>query len=221
VATIVLENVTKTYVTRGERRTVFDRVSLVIPPGRGVALLGKNGAGKSTLLRMIGGLSDPTDGRIRVTGNISFPIGFSGSFHPEMTGAQNTRFVARIYGVDTDELSDFVEHFAELGRYYHLPIRTYSSGMRGRLAFGVSMGIPFDTYLIDESTAVGDATFKRKAVAYFESRILRSGLVFASHSMGLIRRICDCGVVIDGGQLHYHEDVDDAVLHYADITRGS
>ena len=219
-ATIVLENVTKRYVVNGERRTVLDNVSLVIPPGRSIALLGKNGAGKSTLLRLIGGQSDPTEGRIRVTGNISYPVGFAGSFHPDLTGAQNTRFVARIYGVDTQELSDFVEEFAELGRYYHLPMRTYSAGMRGRIGFGVSMGIPFDTYLIDEATAVGDATFKRKAVAYFEARMRNAGMILASHSMSMVRRICTSGLVVDQGQLHFHENVDDAVLHYADITRG-
>ena len=216
---ISLENVSKVFVTNGERRVVLNNVNLTLPTGRAMALLGRNGAGKSTFLEMIGGRSDPTYGRLTVDANISFPVGFSGSFSPDLTAAQNVRFVARIYGVDTEELVDFVEDFAELGRYFHMPIRTYSSGMRSRLGFGVSMGIPFDTYLIDEATGVGDATLKRKGMAYFEARMSQAGLILASHSMRMVQRVCDCGAVIEAGNLYFYDNVEDAVLHYADITR--
>lgn len=211
---IVLRDLTKTYRLNGERKVVLDRVNATFPTGVSVALLGRNGAGKSTLLRMLAGSADVTSGEILSDGRISFPVGFAGSFHPDMTGAQNTRFVARIYGVDTDGLLDYVRSFAELGPHFHLPVRSYSSGMRSRLAFGISMGIPFDTYLIDEVTAVGDASFKAKSEAVFKDRMRSAGAVFVSHSMPQLRDMCDAGAVIEGGRLHYHEDIRDAIAHH-------
>ncbi|MBY5935555.1 ABC transporter ATP-binding protein [Tateyamaria omphalii] len=212
---IVLRNLTKVYRLHGRRKVVMDRVNAVFPTNVSVGLLGRNGAGKSTLLKMIAGTSDVTSGEILSDGNISFPVGFSGSFHPDMTGAQNTRFVARIYGVNTQSLSDYVQDFAELGTHFHLPIRSYSSGMRSRLAFGVSMGLSFDTYLIDEITAVGDATFKRKSRAVFLDRMERSGSVFVSHSIGMLREMCQAGAVLEDGVLHYYDDIEDAIKHHA------
>jgi capsular polysaccharide transport system ATP-binding protein len=211
---IVLDRLTKIYVLRGERKTVLDEVSAVFPTGVSVGLLGRNGAGKSTLLQMIAGATEPTSGQILSDGRISFPVGFAGSFHPDLTGAQNTRFVARIYGADTDALMDYVADFAELGVHFHLPIRSYSSGMRSRLAFGVSMGLQFDTYLIDEITAVGDASFKKKSRAVFLDRMSRSAAIFCSHSIGLLREMCQAGAVLDGGQLTYYDDIDEAIEHY-------
>ncbi|MCC7320344.1 MAG: ABC transporter ATP-binding protein [Rubellimicrobium sp.] len=212
---IVLDQVTKTYVLDGLRKTVLDNVTAVFPTGASVGLLGRNGAGKTTLLRMIAGIVDVTAGRILSDGAISFPVGFAGSFHPEMTGAQNARFVARIYGADTDSLIDFVREFAELGPHFHLPLKTYSSGMRSRLAFGVSMGLKFDTYLIDEITAVGDAAFKKKSRAMFLDRLHGASAVFVSHSMRTMREMCTAGAVIEGGRLYYHDRIEDAIDHHA------
>lgn len=211
---IRLENVTKTFVLEGRRKVLFRNVTLDIPDGVSVALLGRNGAGKSTLLQMIAGTMDPTEGRILSTGRISWPVGFAGSFHGELTGIQNTRFVGRIYGVDTDELCDFVEDFAGLGVHFRLPVRTYSSGMRSRLAFGVSMGIPFDTYLVDEVTAVGDAAFKKRSSELFQARLQTAGAVVVSHSMGMMRQLCTAGVVVDGGRLTWHDDINAAIAHH-------
>lgn len=211
---IVLDNLTKTYVLQGTRKVVLDRVTAVFPSRTSVALLGRNGAGKSTLLSMIAGTVLPTSGQILSDGRISFPVGFAGSFHPDLTGAQNTRFVARVYGADTQALMEFVKDFAELGPHFYLPIRTYSSGMKSRLAFGVSMGLKFDTYLIDEITAVGDAAFRAKSRAVFEDRMKRSGAVFVSHSMSQIRELCTAGAVLDGGRLHYHDRIEDAIDHH-------
>ncbi|OXS19034.1 ABC transporter ATP-binding protein, partial [Pseudomonas fluorescens] len=154
-----------------------------------------------TLMRLIAGNQKPTSGRIWSDGTISWPVGFAGSFHGELTGAQNVRFVARIYGVDTDMLNDFVEDFAELGPHFHYPFRTYSSGMRSRLAFGVSMGIRFDTYLVDEVTSVGDEQFRRKASALFKRRIGASGAIVVSHSMAVIRDLCSKAAVLENGRL--------------------
>lgn len=211
---IWLENLTKVFSLDGRSKVVADNITATFPTGRSVALLGRNGAGKSTLLQMIAGTMDPTSGRIRSTGTISWPVGFAGSFHPELTGAQNARFVGRIYGVDTDELIDFVEEFSGLGSHFRLPFRTYSAGMRSRLAFGVSMGIHFDTYLVDEITAVGDAAFRAKSDRLFKARMQGAGAVVVSHAMGQIRDLCDAAAVLEGGRLTYFDDVEEGIAHH-------
>lgn len=198
----------------GQRKVVADNINMTFPTGAAVALLGRNGAGKSTLLQMIAGTSDPTSGRIVSTGSISFPVGFSGSFHPELSGQQNTRFIARIYGADTDELCDFVEDFAGLGVHFRLPLKTYSSGMRSRLAFGVSMGISFDTYLVDEVTAVGDAAFRTKSTALFKARMQQAGAVMVTHSMAQVREMCTAAAVLEHGKLVYYDDINAAIVHH-------
>lgn len=208
---VVLENLSKRFRVKGAEKVVAHNINAVFPTGIATALLGRNGAGKSTMMKMIAGTQKPTSGKIWSDGTISWPVGFSGSFHGEMTGAQNVRFIARIYGVDTDALSDFVEDFAELGVHFHLPLRSYSSGMRSRLAFGVSMGIRFDTYLVDEVTSVGDARFKEKANEVFMQRIGASGAVVTSHSLGLIRRLCSKAAVLEDGELLMYDDVDEAI----------
>ena len=211
---IVFENVTKDFVLDGRRKVILENADLVFPDGKAVALLGRNGAGKSTLLQMIAGTMPPTSGRIVTTGAISWPVGFAGSFHGELSGAQNCRFIGRIYGVDTDELIDFVEDFAGLGVHFHLPLRTYSSGMRSRLAFGVSMGVPFDTYLVDEVTAVGDAAFKQRSDALFKERMKNAGAVVVSHSMQQIQALCDSAIVLEGGRARFYEDVREGIAHH-------
>lgn len=211
---IRLEHLTKTFVLNGQRKTVADDICVDFPTGVAVGLLGRNGAGKSTLMQMIAGNMDPTSGRILSSGTISYPVGFAGSFNPELTGAQNARFVARIYGIDTQELTDFVEDFAELGQHFHLPFRTYSAGMRSRLAFGVSMAIPFDTYLVDEVTSVGDASFREKSSAVFLDRMSRAGALFVSHSVAAIRQLCEMGAVLENGKLTLFDDVDEAIAQH-------
>lgn len=218
---IQFQNITKTFYLRGHRNTVADNINLTFPTGRAVALLGRNGAGKSTLLRMIAGTMDPTSGRIVASGSVSWPVGFAGSFHGELTGAQNTRFLARVYGVDTDELIDFVEDFAGLGKKFHLPFRTYSSGMKSRLAFGVSMGIAFDIYLVDEVTAVGDAAFKDKSNALFKARMEHAGSVVVAHSMGLVRQLCNAVAVLEGGRLTYFDDLEEGIAQHERNMLGS
>ncbi len=211
---IALDNLSKTFRMNGVSKTVLRDATLTLPAGRSVALLGRNGAGKSTLLRLIAGTLDPTAGEVRITGSVSWPVGFAGSFHGDLTGAQNTRFIARIYGVDGDELIDFAAGFADLGAHFHLPFRSYSSGMKARLAFGVSMGIAFDTYLVDEVTAVGDAAFRTKSNDLFRARMRHAGAVVVSHSMGLVRDLCDAAAVLEAGQLIYFDDVEAAIAHH-------
>ena len=211
---IRLENLTKVFSLEGRSKVVADNINAVFPSGRSVALLGRNGAGKSTLLQMIAGTQDPTSGRIVSDGAISWPVGFAGSFHPDLTGVQNARFVGRVYGVDTDELIDFVEGFSGLGTHFRLPFRTYSAGMRSRLAFGVSMGIRFDTYLVDEVTAVGDASFRAKSDRLFKERMKTAGAVVVSHAMGQVRELCDAAAVLENGTLTYYDDVEQGIAHH-------
>lgn len=216
---IVIENLRKTYHLRGRHKIVADGITVTFPARASVGLLGRNGAGKSSLLRMIAGTMDPDSGSIRIRGSVSWPVGFAGSFHGELTGRQNARFIGRVYGVDTDELTAFTEDFAELGQHFDLPVKTYSSGMRSRLAFGVSMGIGFDTYLVDEVTSVGDAAFRQKSERVFQERMRQSGAVVVSHAMGLIRRTCAHGAVLEEGRLTYYRDIEDAIRHHEEIAR--
>lgn len=211
---IRLENLTKTFRLNGISKTVLRDASVEFPKGRSVALLGRNGAGKSTLLRLIAGTLNPTSGRVSAAGSVSWPVGFAGSFHGDLTGAQNTRFIARIYGIDGDELVDFTASFADIGGHFRLPFRTYSSGMKARLAFGVSMGIAFDTYLVDEVTAVGDAAFRTKSNDLFKARMESAGAVVVSHSMGLVRELCDAAVVLEAGQVVFFDDVGAAIAQH-------
>ncbi|MFK7837001.1 MAG: ABC transporter ATP-binding protein [Sulfitobacter sp.] len=211
---VYLDNLTKYFPTRHGRKTIVENMSAAFPSGASVALLGRNGAGKSTLLKLIAGTIRPTSGRVLSSGSISYPVGFQGSFHPDLTGVQNTRFVARLYGVDSDSLTDFVEDFAELGDHFRMPVRTYSAGMKSRLSFGVSMGIPFDTYLVDEVTSVGDGAFRHKSVQVFDKRMQTAGAIVVTHSPPMVKRLCDLAAVLEEGRLHFYTDLDAALAHH-------
>ena len=209
---IEFHNVVKHYATRGGgRKVLLDGLSLRLPHGAKVGLLGRNGAGKSSLIGMIAGTVKLNGGEIRREGTVSWPLGFAGSFAVDLTGTQNTRFVARIYGVDSDALVDYVSNFAELGEFMRMPVRSYSAGMRARLAFGLSMGLAFDWYLVDEITAVGDAAFRKKSLAVFNSRLKDSGLIMVSHANPTLREYCTSGLVIDGGRALYFDDIEEAI----------
>ena len=211
---IEIRNLSKEFRVQGVRKQVVRDVNLSVPSRTSVALLGRNGAGKSTLLQMIAGTMTPTTGEILSDGTISWPVGFAGSFHGELTGAQNAKFIARIYGVDTEEMLDFVADFSELGSNFYLPFRSYSSGMKSRLAFGVSMAITFDTYLVDEVTSVGDAAFRKKSTDLFLARMETSGAFVVTHSMGMVRQLCDVGVVLEDGVATYYDDLEEAIAHH-------
>ncbi len=213
------EHLTKSFLVLGARRVVIDDLTLTLDPGRSLALLGRNGAGKSTLMQLIAGNLRPDHGRILRRGTVSWPVGFGGALHANLTGAQNTRFLARIYGVDSDELGDFVQDFAEIGAHFFMPIRTYSSGMRARLSFGISMGIAFDTYLVDEVTGAGDAAFRAKSQRVFQDRIQRSGAIMVNHNLSELRDYCDAALVLENGKIQYFDDLDDAIfVHTANLA---
>ncbi|NIZ15308.1 ABC transporter ATP-binding protein [Phaeobacter sp. HF9A] len=217
---IILENLTKSFATPNGRKYVAKNINLTIPQGKAMALLGRNGAGKSTMLQMISGNMNPDSGQILTRGAVSFPVGFAGSFHRDLTGAQNARFVARIYGVDTDAMLDFVADFAALGGHLHMPVRSYSSGMRSRLAFGISMALDFDTYLVDEVTSVGDSAFRRKSAAVFKARMKKSSAIVVTHSLIEVRNLCNAGAVLENGEVTYFDDVEEAIAkHVSNMKR--
>ncbi|WP_316896594.1 ABC transporter ATP-binding protein [Pseudodesulfovibrio indicus] len=204
---IQASHIVKRYKTRSGFKTVLDDVSFTLHRGVNVGFLGRNGAGKSTLLRILGGAEEPTSGTIIRKGTVSWPIGFSGSFQGSMTGYENLRFVCRIYAVDYKSVVDFVLNFTELEDYLHMPVASYSSGMRAKLAFGLSMAIRFNFYLIDEVTAVGDAKFKRRCELEFAKMKEESTLVVVSHNPNTVSTFCEKVYVLDGGKLTLFDDV--------------
>lgn len=211
---IELQSVTKVYRTQGESHVVLDHLSFVFPDYARVGVLGYNGAGKSTLLRILAGAEEPNSGRVITTGRISWPVGFGGGLNGSLSGEENCRFVARIHGADLDAVTEYARDFAEIGKHFYMPVRTYSSGMRGRLAFGLSMALDFDTYLVDEVTAVGDKTFREKAKREFEARRDRSSLIIVSHQLNSIRQHCDVFCVLSKGRLYAYERLRDAKKAY-------
>lgn len=213
---ICLSGVSKTYGTRQGPRAVLSDVNLQMPMGQHLAILGRNGAGKSTLIRLISGAELPTSGEIVRKMSVSWPLAFGGAFQGALTGLDNLRFICRVYGVEPEDTVDFVEDFSELGLYLREPVKTYSSGMRARLAFAISMIVDFDCFLIDEIVAVGDARFQRKChVELFQKRRDRA-MIFVSHDIGYIREHCDVAAVLLDGRLHHFDNIDQAQDFYAE-----
>jgi len=213
---ISLRNVSKSYRVKGGRCHVLRNLTFTFPRYSNVAIIGRNGAGKSTLLRMISGIIRPDCGSILRIGRVSWPLGFAGGLHPALTGRQNARFIARVYGADTDAMIAFVEDFAELGAFLDMPIEKYSTGMRARLAFAVSMAADFDCYLVDEITAVGDTAFRDKCRAVFNSKLSNSQMIMVSHSEQTLRDYCSCGLLLENGQAWFYDDLDAALRAYRD-----
>ncbi len=210
-----LIDVRKTYRVRGGGvREVLRGVNAHIRRGQAVGILGRNGAGKSTLLRILAGVELPSSGVVRRTMSISWPLGFGAAFQPALTGADNVRFIARIYGKPVDRTLGLVESFAELGEYLRMPLASYSSGMRSRLAFAVSLAIDFDCYLVDEAIAPGDARFNQRFRDAFAERARRSALILVTHSPTTVRTYCTSAAVLDGGVLTFYEDLDEALATY-------
>ncbi len=211
---IQLENIVKTYRTRKGSRVVLDNINLTVSKGQRLGILGRNGSGKSTLIRMISGAEPPTSGRVRRGISVSWPLAFGGAFQSFLTGLDNLRFICRVYGVDYKPVIPYVEEFTELGLYLREPVEHYSSGMRARLAFALSMAIEFDCFLIDEVIAVGDSRFHEKCrVELFEKRKDRT-LIIVSHDPNTIRSHCETASVLVDGKLRSFEHIDEAYEYY-------
>lgn len=217
---IELRNICKIYQTGSGPVTVLDDVSLDIRTGEHIGILGRNGAGKSTLIRLISGAERPSSGAVNRSLSVSWPLAFGGAFQNTLTGLDNYRFICRIYGVDPNERADFIDEFSELGVYLNEPVRTYSAGMRARLAFAISMVVEFDCFLIDEIVAVGDARFHQKChVELFEKRADRA-MIIVSHDANFIRDRCHRAAVLDRGRLINFENVEDAYTYYTESYHG-
>lgn len=214
---IIVEDVHKRYMTtHGPGKWVLNGVSFTIPSKVSVGLVGRNGAGKSTLLRLIGGVDVATLGNIERRSRVSWPMGFSGGLQGSLTGRQNAKFICRIHG-HTHDIEDriaFIQDFAELGSSFDEPIKHYSSGMRSRLQFGLSMAFDFDVYISDEVTAAGDAAFKNKAATAFKNLADRAGLIMVSHGEGTLKEFCSAGIWLHEGRAHWFDDINDALKHY-------
>ncbi|MFM9901884.1 MAG: ABC transporter ATP-binding protein [Polaromonas sp.] len=211
---IHIEQVTKKYGTRHGTITVLADINLIIRPGEKVGILGRNGAGKSTIIRLISGAERPSSGQIRREMSVSWPLAFGGAFQGTLTGLDNLRFICRVYGTSAEDKIAYVQDFSELGRYLHEPVKSYSSGMRARLAFAISMVVEFDCFLIDEIVAVGDSRFHEKCrVELFEKRKDRA-MIIVSHDPGYIREHCDHAAVLVKGRLTAFDHVDDAFSFY-------
>jgi len=209
-----LRHVTKIYQTSSGPNVVLRDLSLSLPPRESIGVLGKNGAGKSTLLRIVAHAESPTAGEVIHHGRVSWPIGFAGGFNGALTGEENCRFVARIYNQDIDYVVEQTREFAEIGNYFYEPVRTYSSGMRARVAFGLSMAIDFELYLVDEVTAVGDKAFRAKCQAAFADRRQRAGLLMVSHEPATLTAFCKRGIVLHNGNATIYDSLAEATAAY-------
>lgn len=211
---ISVEHVSKDYLTRQGWRTVLNDINFTLQKGEKIGILGRNGAGKSTLIRLISGVEPPSKGEIKRTMSISWPLAFSGAFQGSLTGMDNLRFICRIYNVDINYVKNFTEEFSELGQYLYEPVKRYSSGMKARLAFALSLAVEFDCYLIDEVIAVGDSRFTEKCkYELFDKRKDRS-IILVSHNYNSMRQYCDNAMVLEKGHLHQFETMDQAYAYY-------
>jgi capsular polysaccharide transport system ATP-binding protein len=215
---IILKNLTKYYPSNLGNQYIFRDVNFSFPEHGNIALLGSNGAGKSTLFRIIAGSEYPNSGKVITDKSVSWPVALATGIHHEMTGRENTRFIGRVNGVaDLDEYEEKVRDFAELGVKYDLPVKSYSSGMRSRLAFGCCISIDFDIYLIDEATSVGDPKFKAKAKKALLDKKQTSNMIMVSHDIAEIKQFCDSAVILHQGQLTYFANLTEALDVYKEL----
>lgn len=214
---IKLKAVSKGYMTKHHGwKQVLDNVTAEIPQNKSIGILGRNGAGKSTLMRLICGLDVPDKGRID-TGNarLSWPLGGQVGMHGSLTGRENIQFVCRIYNRKFQPVFDYVQDFAELGDYMDIAVKTYSSGMKSRLAFGISMALDFDTYLIDEGFSAGDARFRAKTEIIFTEKRKKANIIIVSHNPKTITQFCDSAAILDNGRLILINDLEEAIRIYS------
>lgn len=219
---IIVKDIHKRYQTdHGPGKWVLQGVSFTIPQKLSVGIVGANGVGKSTLLRIVGGIDQPNKGYVERHCRVSWPMGFGGGLQGSLTGRQNAKFVCRIHGHEQDipDRLAFIQDFAEIGDAFDEPVKTYSSGMKSRLQFGLSLAFDFDVYISDEVTSTGDAAFKAKAAAAFKKLADHAGLIMVSHSDGTLKQFCQAGIWIQNGQAHWFDQIDDALKAYKDSIK--
>jgi capsular polysaccharide transport system ATP-binding protein len=218
-AVIALDDVSKAYAMTSGRKIVLQNATATFASGHNYGVLGANGAGKSTLIRLLAGSEMPDRGRIHRRARVSFPLGFGGTFHGALSGRENVAFIARVYGASVRHTIRHVEEFAELDGYFEMPVNTYSSGMRARLAFAACLAVQFDVYLIDEVTEVGDDRFRQKCTEAFRDRMQSSDIILVTHNSRTIRQYCDRGAVLANGRLELYDGVDEALSRYQQLLK--
>ncbi len=221
---IELQNISKWYRTKSGRHHVFRDVSVTFPTGKSIGILGRNGAGKSTLVSMIAGTSAPNSGRVITNKTISWPVGVSSGFQGSLTSRDNIKFICRVYGLGPDEIREkieFVKEFAEIGKYFEMPMNTYSSGMKSKVNFGLSMSFDFDYYITDEAIATGDQSFVKKSNALFDQKRETANIIMVSHSPAKLIRNTDIGAVIVDGTITLLEDIKDASDYYSNLQKNA
>jgi len=219
---IELKNVTKYFQTNKGKNYILKDISITIPSETNIGILGRNGAGKSTIMRMLGHIEFPNKGTITSNYTFSWPLALGGGFVGNMTGKANVKFVSRLHGRTDEQIKEivkFVQDFSELGNYFEMPIKTYSSGMKSRLSFGLSLAFDFDYMLIDETLSVGDARFKKKSKEALMKKIENCHVLLVSHDMNTLREICQAGIVVNKGQMYYYNDINDAITEYENINK--
>lgn len=219
---IELHNVSKHFQTKYGKKHILKNVSITIPSNVNIGILGRNGAGKSTIMKMLGQIEFPNSGKISSSKSFSWPLGLSGGFVGNMTGRANIKFVCRLYGKNPQEIKEIthaIYEFSELGNYFDMPIKTYSSGMKSRLNFGLSIMFDFDYLLIDETLSVGDTRFKAKSKEALLRKIETCSVLLVSHDMQILKEICDSGIVVNEGQMYYYPDINDAIIEYDNINK--
>ncbi|WP_086226105.1 MULTISPECIES: ABC transporter ATP-binding protein [Campylobacter] len=218
---IKLDNLTKFYpLSNGDKHFVFREFTFTFPDDCSIGLIGRNGAGKSTLMRLLSGADIPNAGKVITDKKISWPVGLAGGFQHALSARDNVKFVARVYGYRGEALEEkvrYIEEFAEIGKYFDEPMNTYSSGMRSRIGFGLSMAFDFDYYLIDEAGAVGDAKFKKKSNAIYKEKLSNSKVIMVSHNMSEIKQWCDKIILVNSGMTTVYDDVDEGIEMYKRI----
>jgi len=218
---IELKNVSKYFSTNEGKKYILKDVTMTLPDGN-IGILGRNGAGKSTIMRMLGQIEFPNKGTIASSHTFSWPVGLAAGFVSNMTARANVKFVCRLFGKNKEEIYDiitYIKEFTELKEYFDMPIRTYSSGMRARLNFGLSLAFDFEYLLIDETLSVGDATFKSKAKEALKKKIDQSQILLVSHDMKTLQELCQTGLLVNEGKLYYFDQINDAVKSYQEINK--
>lgn len=219
---IVLDRITKSYPLTQGRHYVFKDLSFTFPEGANIGLVGPNGAGKSTLMNILGGIDIPDSGRVITNKSISWPVGLSGGLQGSLTARDNVKFVSRAYGFTGQEMHKkvkYVEEFAEIGAYFDQPIKTYSSGMRARVTFGLSMAFDFDYYLVDEAGAVGDPNFKKKSMAIYKEKLKSGNVIIVSHNMAELRSLCDHVILVHNGKAEIFNDIEEGIFMYENMRK--
>ncbi len=215
------ENVSKSFWTGSHRKVILDQVSFRVELGRSLGILAPNGTGKTTLIKMMAGLEKPDEGTIRRSCRISFPLGFMGGVQSSFSAAENSRYIAKLYGLDPDYVESFCRWLCNLGEYFEQPLGTYSSGMSARFSFSLMLALDFDMYLIDEGMpGYTDVDFNRKAGDILKERLDTTTIVIVSHQPATLEKFAKSAAVLMGGKLYMFDTLEEAKQLYDYETQG-